>query len=251
MIFISETWSTNNCEFDSYLPSFQLFPLVRPSLSLFRGSGGILLGVKHGLNFNIKRLKSESNVIIWLLIDGKIGDINKLLIGCVYIVPENSDYVPLDALDTIEAELHEYAARYTPEGLLLTGDYNAHTGCLIDHDPTSNAQIDIDSGGESRDVGQRSNRDPRVDARGINLINMCKKLGLYIVNGRKGDDNGIGACTYFKWNGKNLTSSTVDYVLANDVVFDQIEEFSVSFRPESDHLLYFRLVVVLYQIILT
>ena len=64
----------------------------------------------------------------------------------------------------------------------------------------------------SQDVhGRNSEDNVPSDHRGKELLEMCKSLGLLILNGRKVGDL-FGKYTSFQWNG----SSVVDYVLASN-----------------------------------
>ena len=71
-----------------------------------------------------------------------------------------------------------------------------------------------------------------ADHRGKELLEMCKSLGLLILNGRKVGDL-FGGYTSFQWNG----SSVVDYVLASHSIYSSISYFTIGkFVPWlSDH----------------
>ena len=56
------------------------------------------------------------------------------------------------------------------------------------------------------------------------MLDFCKETGLRIVNGRVGNDKGIGKCTYVGSAGK----SVVDYVIASQCLFPVINTFEVS-----------------------
>ena len=61
-----------------------------------------------------------------------------------------------------------------------------------------------------------------VDNRGRGLVDICKATGVVILNGRKTGEL-YGKYTCFQWNG----SSTVDYVLVNENLYDNIVLFKV------------------------
>ena len=72
-----------------------------------------------------------------------------------------------------------------------------------------------------------------VDNHGKLLLELCKAVGMLILNGRLGADKGIGRCTRIADN----SSSVVDYVIATPDLFDHIDQFQVNSKfPESDHL---------------
>lgn len=224
---LTETWSISDHEFDSFLPNFSLFPLNRPPRSEFFGSGGILVGINDDAVCNMRRLSSNSNSVIWLLLTTK-GQNVKILCGCLYLVPDNSNYNDKNTLSLIKSELHDHALEYSPSGIMLGGDLNARTGLLDDFDINDDDEI----GSVSQNVGPRFSMDASVDARGIELIQMCKEMDLHIVNGRKGKDLNIGKFTCIKWNGR----SVVDYLIVNSYLFDQITAFEVVDKLDSDHL---------------
>ena len=71
---------------------------------------------------------------------------------------------------------------------------------------------------------RRKNMDVKVNNNGSHVIDICKTLGLDIVNGRLGDDNGIGNFTYFNKNGG---CSTIDYAIVSHELFYNIQNFQV------------------------
>ena len=78
----------------------------------------------------------------------------------------------------------------------------------------------------------RSNQDKTINTNGRQLLDVCKMTNLRILNGRVGDDAGIGATTCHKYNG----CSTVDLVLCSPPLIPTINHFSVlPQHPFSDH----------------
>ncbi|XP_030839274.1 uncharacterized protein LOC115923141 [Strongylocentrotus purpuratus] len=71
---------------------------------------------------------------------------------------------------------------------------------------------------------RRKNMDVKVNNNGSHVIDICKTLGLAIVNGRLGDDNGIGNFTCFNKNGG---CSTIDYAIVSHELFYNIQNFQV------------------------
>lgn len=64
------------------------------------------------------------------------------------------------------------------------------------------------------------------------MLEFCKRTGLRIMNGRIGNDNGIGRYTFVD----DRCSSLVDYVLGSQVMFNYVKSFEVH-EPNilSDH----------------
>ena len=79
---------------------------------------------------------------------------------------------------------------------------------------------------------ERASEDKGYNRYGSQLLDFCKETGLRIVNGRIGNDKGVGKCTYVGSTGKSL----VDYVIASQCLFSAIRTFNVS-EPNilSDH----------------
>ena len=78
----------------------------------------------------------------------------------------------------------------------------------------------------------RNSEDKNTNARGKDLLDVCKLNDFLIMNGRKVGDL-FGSCTSHQWNG----SSVVDYFLAPNTFSQKILNFSVDkFVPWiSDH----------------
>ena len=72
----------------------------------------------------------------------------------------------------------------------------------------------------------------RTNKHGIQLIELCKAVGLLIINGRVGKDKGIGGFTRVDTTGR----STVDYMICNPELLSTIYDFMIEPKfPESDH----------------
>ena len=81
----------------------------------------------------------------------------------------------------------------------------------------------------------RSSEDEvHVNNNGLLLLDFCKQTGLRIMNGRVGNDQGIGKYTFVGSRGRSL----VDYVLSSQLMFKFIKDFEVQ-EPNilSDHCL--------------
>ena len=79
---------------------------------------------------------------------------------------------------------------------------------------------------------KRLNQDDTLNARGQSILDLCVSGGLRILNGRvPGDSQGYFTC--HKYNG----SSTVDYVMVDELYFGQVLYFHVhkNLSDMSDH----------------
>ena len=144
----------------------------------------------------------------------------------------------------------DITSRPLESDVILCGDYNAHTNVAVDFviDELEGSNGDLDSlipndSKESLEIifdmyskkqlGRYSADKKPLNSHGINLIDLCKSLGLLIVNGRLGDDKGIGGFTRIDTTG----SSVVDYVITNPRLFPLITSFAINSKmSESDHL---------------
>ena len=113
----------------------------------------------------------------------------------------------------------------------LTGT-NGELGKLFCGDYTGRYEL-ICKLSERKMLQRFSQNSKRVDTHGRFFFELCKASGSLILNGRVGQDRGIGACTRV-----NETSATlVDYVIASPGLIGLINDFEISKKfPESDHL---------------
>ena len=89
-------------------------------------SGGIVVVYRNNLKNHIKFLHSNSDYVPSLNISQVFN--NDLLLGCVYIPPENSLYSSIDAFWDIENELANLIEKDMK--CALVGDFNAKTAVL-------------------------------------------------------------------------------------------------------------------------
>ena len=94
---------------------------------------------------------------------------------------------------------------------LICGDLNARTGELPDYVEYDNLHIlDILPDDYVVDTPiPRLSEDKACNEYGQDLLQFCKNTGMRIINGRLGDDAGVGRFTCVKGNGR----SVIDYVL--------------------------------------
>ena len=108
------------------------------------------------------------------------------------------------------------------------GDFNARSSSLCDHtEPNihieevawveSDVRILLENGISLA----RYSRDNVANNSGYKIIEMCKDLGVFIVNARLGSDYGIG-----KYTCKN--ASVVDYILMSPKLLTKVLKFNVS-----------------------
>ena len=147
--------------------------------------------------------------------------LSDVLIGAVYVPPEQSPYYNRAVFDEIENCL----ASFDVKNVLLAGDFNARTSRLddfiTDHNDTDFTEESIMDCMSTLNIPfQRNSLDTERNNSGYALVEFCKCLKMLIVNGRVGDDRAIGQTTC-----KNV--SVVDYFIANVELFPCFANFSV------------------------
>ena len=82
-------------------------------------------------------------------------------------------------------------------------------------------------------IKNRVSQDKRpLNNNGKRLIEFCKCSSLIILNGRVGEDAGIGKYTHINSN----SSGVLDYMICSPSLINNIKQFKVhSSLPESDH----------------
>ena len=235
IIGLAETWATNRDNF--ILQGFQSFSAIRKqNRNIAKNSGGIIVYIREEF-FNIsKELKSSSDNVVWVLFQcTKQGWEHDLIVGTVYLSPENSSiHAHEDTLNVIENEIVGFRNQYESIKVILMGDFNGYTATQPDYLVDRSGNYDCfhadDEPPEPRD---RSNKDARnPNNYGRNLLNLCIMSNLYIVNGRVGKDRNVGEYTCYFGD----TPSTIDYFLADRDLFTFFKDFHIDVRDESHHM---------------
>ena len=131
--------------------------------------------------------------------------------------------------------------------ICLIGDMNSRTGELDDiltfereviHSCETNGTNDVfvddfsdlsffeDNNILSR---KRVNKDKIINENGKDLINLCKRNTMIIINGRTGSDREIGEVTFQSKNGK----STIDYCITSPDFIPHIQDFQVDILDQN------------------
>lgn len=215
-------------------------------------SGGIIIIYKKKLSHILKFINSESEFVQWVeILHGNFDTGKDILLGCVYIPPEFSRYSSDESFSEIEDELIRFSN--TSKEVALIGDFNSRTSIDSDHvipdeslleilqveDDVINKDIFSYLLLESKNIPlQRYSYDQgRVNKYGTLLLELCKRCGIFICNGRIFSDKFIGHTTC-------KDSSVVDYLIVSPHMFDYISEFRIDefnpmFSDLRDIILYF------------
>ncbi|CAG2195708.1 unnamed protein product [Mytilus edulis] len=112
------------------IPGYKFIMQNRKTKSKVK-SGGIAFGYKEKYEKQVHLIETESKLVLWLKISAEIfGTVEDVLIGSIYIPPENSLYKIPDAINELEQEFLNFSLNY--KYILLTGDFNSRTS--IDSD---------------------------------------------------------------------------------------------------------------------
>lgn len=193
-----------------------------------RDSGGMLIWYKANLVQYIELIK-KGEFSIWLKIKKDLITTDKDVFLCAaYIPPSQSPYFNEDSFSILEDEISYFQAQGS---VLICGDLNARTGTEPDFISTQGdkhipGQVSIPLPSQPR----RNNFDKTVNKSGQQLLQLCRTLGLYMVNGRlQGDSFGLYT------HSSPLGNSTVDYGITDLDPF-YLRAFTVSpLTPLSDH----------------
>ena len=164
----------------------------------------------------------------------------EFIIGSYYFPCNTSKYYKESIFEDLSTDILSIQAK-TERPIYLLGDANAHSGKLRDilriddkvaHDFGLDLLSDMKDGFIFGPVvaPERANSDKsKTNVNGKHLISACQATDLLILNGRAGQDKGIGNYTCFKLeeDGTHTGVSTIDYCLANKCALENVYDFEV------------------------
>jgi hypothetical protein len=230
VIILQETW----CKADivTHCPTGYREVIVpsqkHSSVNGGRDSGGLIIWYKSELQHLIDPLKI-GKYHIWLKLKKELVLTEKDVFLCaIYIPPSESPYYSEEIFPTLEEETCHFQAQ---GNVLICGDTNARTGTLPDLTSTrGDSFITGHTVSNCLNLPHRNNSDSTVNKNGRDLLQLCRSLGLYFVNGRLRGDS-LGRFTYCS----PLGHSTVDYMITDIDPFS-LSSFTVKpLTPLSDH----------------
>ena len=235
---LQETWITENFYFNFHFPNYVTYLcFARKSLLGDRASGGVAVFVENNVNSYIKRICSDFEYGILLVIDKSLLELDReCLYMSIYLPPEGSPFYRDDdgsGFDIIVRVFNELSL--TDFYIILNGDLNARTG---NHDDTFGSSNTMPHLREFEDFLEsevdtvRVNSDDKVNKFGRQLINFCKSYGCLIANGRFGNDVNKGDYTFINRNGCN----TIDYFVISENIAKCITDFEILSSPDSAHM---------------
>ena len=224
MICLMETWSSvrTNVKLSGYEKPLHRYRHKRRKKG--RRSGGLLLYYKKHLAAGIKEIPKTHEDLLWVKLDKEFFSfISDVYLCTAYIAPQYSTTTNAAFL-----QMEKDAARFSKLGdIALFGDFNARTSNLKDYIENDTRDKYIQNANNySVDRPKhnivRCNQDTKINARGKDLVNLCKSADLRILNGRTIGDL-MGDYTVIKSNGK----SVVDYNIVSKQFLHNIIHFRV------------------------
>ena len=109
---------------------------------------------------------------------------------------------------------------------LLCWDLNAHSSNkpdFVNNDNTEHISVLPDDYVSDTQMPRYSQDEGHINSNGHLLLDFCIQTCLRIMNGRVGNDEGVGKYTFVGSRGSNF----VDYVLASQNLFPFVKEFDI------------------------
>ena len=222
---------TDDCD-DINIPRYSIVYNNRRKLSRTK-SGGIALLIKSEIRKYIKvEIKNESKIIQWFTIAPDISPTgNPINCGVVYIPPYGSKYAHEDPYAELQREILRYCNN---SEFILFGDFNSRTGEKNDFQEIDSFISEMHGLESIRDETlqvldyftkcnvalHRSNSDKQTNHYGNQMLEFCKTVDVFILNGR------INDCT----NSSKFTckdKSTVDYFLSTSNLFPKMNKLEI------------------------
>ena len=237
IICLSETYTNFPNLKDTDLYYYDVFTMPRRKRHHKYGAvHGLLIAMRPDIFSNAELIENTlSDFTLWVKI-GKNYAGFEFILGHTYIPCEGSNFYENDLFDQIEHDVCLLQNNYNVP-ICLVGDFNARTATLSDFldiepevaritgfDQCNNHSVTKEIFMEMGIPIERHNQDPSTNNKGRKLIELCHSSDLQIVNGRVGEDRGIGKLTCYNTNGG---TSTIDYIVASDLLFPNITNFEV------------------------
>lgn len=218
---------TKTSDFDNiFIPGYT-FKFKHRKTNTKVKSGGIAFGYKNELDKFVSHIDTNSKHILWFKISEEYLNLDSdLLVGNVYIPPENSVYKVEDVFNEIEQEYLQFCSRF--KYVLLNGDFNARIGVDLDfydfscnlHEESNNIPENIANTLHLYGMKKyRSSKDLSKNAYGNYLRELCRNNNMFILNGRvNGDMEGMFTCRQ---------SSVIDYFICTYDLLPNVDSLYV------------------------
>lgn len=207
-----------------------------------RNSGGIILYLRNKYVSKDTLVYTSHDDILWIKISRSVLSLSSDLYICLcYVVPDESSrqaLIETNIFDRLlESVVYIESKSQNDCNLLICGDFNSRTSNnpdFVTDDESVHMSVLPDEYTPDRYMNRYSQDIGHANNNGLLLLDLCKQTGVRILNGRVGDDRGVGKFTFVGSRG----SSVVDYVLTSQNLFDHVYKFEVQ-DPNilSDHCL--------------
>ena len=213
--------------------NFESFSLHRQEnkQSSKRNSGGIVLYIRNKYVSKDTLVFTSHDDILWVKISSSVLSLNTDLYICLcYVVPDESSrqaMIETNIFDRIlESIVYIESKAQSEFSMLICGDFNGRTSNKPDFvldDESHHMNVLPDEYTPDQFMNRYSQDIGHVNNNGLLLLDLCQQTGVRILNGRVGDDRGVGKFTFVG----NRGCSVVDYVLASQNLFEFVSTFQV------------------------
>lgn len=232
MLVFTETWLGEGQRAPD-IAGYRALHYSRPdALQAGQSRGGLACYVRQELHSHVQHVTCDpTNSFAVLRVSKEAGFEQDLYLIVCYVVPRDSTRISM-ASRGIWAQLEDSISAAISKGqVLVVGDLNARTGGGADYTMDTLLDDQFQTGPAPTCV-DRNSQDTQVNSHGRELLRLCQRTGLRIVNGRVSGDE-AGAFTFVSPSGG---ASLIDYVVACPNAFGLVTQFSVVPAPCSDHL---------------
>ena len=231
IILITESWTDEYSDIE--VSDFDAFVLHRKEKKkgCKRNSGGIVLYIRSKYVTRDTLVYISQDDIIWVKFNKALFSVsNDLYVGLCYVIPDDSSRQSLVDSNIFDRLLDSFIFIENESNndcnILLCGDFNSRTSNSPDYvvdDSSVHMSVLPDEYVSDIQMPRFSEGAGHTNNNGLLLLDFCKQTGLRIMNGRVGNDGGIGRYTFVGSRGSNV----VDYVLASQSLFDFVNDFEV------------------------
>ena len=238
IVLLSETWTNESSDINVSDFDDPICKHRKRKLGALRDSGGLCCYFKKHIIKGVTQLPWDFEDGVSFKLDKSFfGWREDLYIIFVYVRPSSSSRNDLidgvNVFETIQNEISKYADQ---GGIVCVGDFNARVAekleCLITDENSENTKSNnlsllqcnmhsVDDEDErvidKNDIlnngmsVKRVNKDKATNDHGAELLSMCYASDMIILNGRTGDDKGVGDFTFVNHRG----TSTNDFVICD------------------------------------
>ena len=231
IVLLTETWTDkSSC---IAVNNFEVYPLHRQERKKAskRNSGGIILYIRNKYVSKDNPIFSSQDDILWVKISKSVLSSNKDLYICLcYVVPDDSNCQSLNESKnfdrSIESVVFVEDKSVNNFNLLICGDFNARSSInpdFVSGDECTHMNVLPEDYTPDQYMHRCSQDEGHTNNNDLLLLDFCKQTGVRNLNGRVGDDKGVGRYTFVG----NRGSSVVVYVLASQELFTCIRHFEV------------------------